>query len=353
MIQENISFKLWDDSEEAGILALVRQDRGATDTRFAEYFDWEYRRNPLGRAIIGIGKKPDGMVVTALAAVPTPVVFRGAPLMACQLVNGMTRSDYMGRGLFSECGRMVCDALKRSGIALSYGLPNPNSFPSLTRKIGYSDIGTAKLLVFLHNPAALAAVRFPAARILGAAGIDRRLARFLLKKPRIKAAVQSRRSFNGLPLERLREDADLALDPNIDWLNWRYTDVPRRPYRIITTGGDDAPSGVAVYRLSLWDRVRITTINDLFLPPQHEPEAVESLIAHIISESESGDCAATFCLVAPGSRKEEILTRLGFVVVPHRFEPQPFSVILQGHSVSISGMTVREMAVSFGAYDIF
>ncbi len=347
-----ITYRMWDDADEAGILALVRRNYGDYDTAHADYFDWEYRCNPLGRAIIGCGVTDDGTVATALATVPTPVRFRSQSLLACQLVNGMTDPDYRGQGLFSKCGRMVVEELGRRGIDLSYGFPNPTSLPSLTRKIGYSDIGRASLLVHLHDPAALAATRLPAARLFAGAG-GRLLAKMVQKRPKPRMEVRLRDSFTGLALERLREDAELVVDTNIEWLNWRYVGVPRRPYKILIAGNDENPLAVAVYRLSIWENVRIGTINDLFLPPVHEPDAVESLLARILDESEASGCAATFCLATPSSRKEQILGRLGFPAIPHRFEPQPFSVILHGHSVSIDGITVSDMATSFGAYDVF
>lgn len=354
---KKIRFEMWNDSDEASILALVRRNYGDYDTSFPEYFDWEYRKNPAGRAIIGCGKASDGTVVTALATVPTPVLFRGEKLPACQLVNGMTHPDYRGRGLFAECGRMVVRALKEAGIALSYGFPNPNSFPTLTRNIGYHDIGRAQLMAFLFRPAALASARFPAARFLEKGNIDRLLAKLLhgmlQKKPRLKMEVKRRESFSGLPLEKLREQAELVVDADVDWFNWRYVNVPRRPYRIIIAGADDEPLGVAVYRVSVWENVKVGTLNELFLPANPEADAFESLVAHVVDECEQSGCAAIFCLVTPSSRKEEMLRRLGFLAVPPRFEPQPFAVIMQGHSVSIEGITAGNMAISFGAYDVF
>jgi len=86
---------------------------------------------------------------------------------------------------------------------------------------------------------------------------------------------------------------------------------------------------------------------------QSASDAVESILAHILGECEHGGCAATFCLVTPSSRKEHMLKRHGLLAVPRRLEPQPFPAILRGHSVSIEGITVKEMAVSFGAYDVF
>jgi hypothetical protein len=259
--------------------------------------------------------------------------------------------------LFAECGRMVVRAMKESGIALSYGFPNPNSFPTLTQNIGYHGIGRAQLMAFLHRPAALASTRAPAARFFEKWNIDRLLARLfhgmLQKKGRLKMEVERRDSFSGLSLEGLRDQAELVVDTDTAWLNWRYTNVPRRQYRIIIAGKDHEPLGIAVYRVSLWENVKIGTLNELFVPAHPNPDATESLVAHVVTECEQKGCAATFCLVTPSSRKEKMLRQLGFVAVPPRFEPQPFAVILQGHSVSIEGISVRNMAISFGAYDVF
>jgi hypothetical protein len=48
-----------------------------------------------------------------------------------------------------------------------------------------------------------------------------------------------------------------------------------------------------------------------------------------------------------------MLKRAGFLIVPSLFEPQPFPVILKGHTVAIEGVTVADMEVSFGTYDVF
>lgn len=350
----NVLFRLWNDADEGQILALVRRNYGDLDPAHSDYFDWEYRRNPLGRATSACGLLEDGTVVSFLAAVPVPVVFNGKAMTGAVLVNGQTHPDFRGQNLFSQCGKTVCRALKEAGVALSYGLPNPNSFPSLTRKIGYTDIGRACLLIRPHDPGALLSSRFPAARRLVGSGVGRAFFRAFLRKPRPEVAVTAISSFNDIPMADLREQAGLTVDnTSIDWLNWRYIGVPRRPYRLIVAGDASHPLGVAVYRITSWDSVRIGTVNDLFLPKHCSPDSVDSLMSHVFSNCEASGCAATFCVMSPASRKLTLLKRAGFWVVPSRFEPQPFSVILQGHSVSISGVSVDDMEVSFGTYDIF
>ncbi len=351
---DNVMFRLWNDADEDQILALVRRNYGDIDPSHSEYFDWEYRRNPLGRAISACGLLEDGTVVSFLAAVPVPVVFKGRSMTGAVLVNGQTHPDFRRQNLFPECGKTVCRALKEAGVALSYGVPNPNSFPSLTRKIGYTDIGRACLLIRPHDPATLLTTRFPAARWLGTGGVGRALFRVFLRKPRPKVAVTGIASFNGLSMAGLSEQAKLAVDnADIDWLNWRYVGVPRRPYRLIVAGDASHPFGVAVYRITEWDNVRIGTVNDVFLPKDCSSDAMDSLMRHIFDDCEANGCAMTLCVVSPSSRKLQLLKRAGMWVVPSRFEPQPFSIILQGHTVSISGVSVDDMEVSFGAYDIF
>ncbi len=353
MADKEIVFRLWEDADESQILELFLRGYGDMEIAYADYFDWEYRRNPAGRATIGCGLTPDGRVVTALAVVPTPVRFRGTLMTAGMLVNGVTLPDFRGRNLFPRCSNLVCEVLGQAGIALSYGLPNPNSYPGLTRKVGYADIGRACLLIRPYEPAALLSARFPAARRLGLGGLDTALVRGLLKKPRQKVAVRTASSFDELPMANLREDVKLAVETDVAWLNWRYIDIPRRRYHLVVAGERDDTRGVAVYRIADWNNVRIGTVNDLFLSPDCGPDVVESLMSHVFGECEASRCAATFCLVSPSSRKLEMLKRAGFWGVPSRFEPQPFSVILRGHTVSTSDITVADMEVSFGIYDIF
>ncbi len=348
-----VTYRLWEDEDEEQILRLMRCGYGDMEIAYHDYFDWEYRRNPAGRATIGVGHLPDGVVVTALATVPTPIIFKGRSLVGSQLVNGVTDPEYRGCNLFPSCANMVWQALEGAGVALSYGFPNPRSFPGLTKKVGYINMGRACLLMRPHAPAELLARRLPSGRRLGLGGFDRLLVRGLSKQLHEKTVVSKRPSFDGLFMEHLHETAALGLRRDIDWLNWRYVKIPRRTYSIIAVGNASRPEGVAVYRICDWDKLRIGTINDLFLAPDCGPDMLESLVCHILRECEESECAVTFCLVAPESRKLRMLRHLGFWVVPARFEPQPFRLIIRGHTVSVSDFSVSDMDVSFGAYDVF
>ncbi|GAB4330678.1 MAG: hypothetical protein Kow0099_01360 [Candidatus Abyssubacteria bacterium] len=332
---------------------MVRLNYGEVDTSFGEYFDWEYRRNPEGRATIGCAVAPDGTVCSVLAAVPVPVLFDGRRATAAVLVNGLTHPDYRRLRLFPGVGALVCEDLKRRGVAFSYGLPNPNSYPDLTGKMGYGDIGRACLLIRPHRLSALLSARYSSGFFERLRGLDGFFVRAVAGNARARLSVEEKSSFEGLPLGRLR--GDFRINPAMEegWLTWRYLDIPRRRYRIIATGRDGATNAVAVYRISIWDRLKIGTVNDLFLSADADEDMVEALMSRVFAECEREGCAATFCLVSPGSLKLGMLKRAGFVVVPPRFEPQPFAVIWQGHTAPISDIGVSDFDVSFGMYDIF
>jgi hypothetical protein len=350
---EGFVFRPWEDADQRRIVDTVRLNYGDVDTSFPEYFDWEYRRNPEGRATIGCAVAPDGMVCAVLAAVPVPVIFDGMRATAAVLVNGLTHPNYRRLRLFPRVGTVVCEGLKQRGVAFSYGLPNPNSYPDLTRKMGYADIGRACLLIRPHRLSALLSARYSSGFFERLRGLDSFFVRAVAGNARARLKIIERPSFEGLPLERLRENSRITPAMENAWLNWRYLDIPKRQYRIITTGRGDETDALAVYRISMWDDVKIGTVNDLFLSADADVEMVETLMSHIFADCEAQGCAATFCLAPPNSRKLGMLKRAGFVVVPSRFEPQPFVEIWQGHSAPITNIGVSDFDVSFGMYDIF
>ena len=111
--------------------------------------------------------------------------------------------------------------------------------------------------------------------------------------------------------------------------------------------------GVAVYRITKWNKALIATFNDLFLAPDSGVDEVESSMFHIYENSEKSGCAAALVLASPRYWKLEMLKRAGFMSVPSYFQLQPFPIILREHTASTHNITVEDMDVSFGICDLF
>lgn len=353
MSDKAVDLRLWSDIDTDQILSLFRSELGDHVASYPDYFDWLYCRNPAGRGTICCGQLTDGTVVAFYAVVPIPVICRGTSVVGSLSLQTLTHSDFRGQGLFPRCAEIVYNELKKTGVALTYGFPNQNSYRGFVQKLAFADIGRASLLIRPYDPLALLSSRFAAVQKLNFGHLDRAIIRGVLKKPKQSIKVESISSFEGLPVGRLDEKVKLVLDTDIDWLNWRYLEIPRREYRLVAAGDTNGWLGVAVFRITTWDDVKIGTLNDLFLAPNCGFEVLESLMHQVFSECEENGCAATLCLVSPGSGRFELLKHAGFWLVPSRFEPQPFPVILRGHTVEVSDITIADMEVSFGIYDVF
>ncbi|MBI5251275.1 MAG: GNAT family N-acetyltransferase [Desulfomonile tiedjei] len=352
--RQHISIRSWRDEDEPALLELQRAVSGEGDLTSPEFFDWQYRQNPAGKAFIGIAQEPGGMIVAQYAAVPLPLRVNGERTTVTFAINAATHPDYRRLSLFTRCAKKVFEDQIKSHITHTFAFPTLYAYLG-QMKIGFRDLGLTHLLMKLHNPEAfLADMGFSKQwSSLGIAGGW--LLKTLQRKPRRIQPVQEVNSFDGIPVEKLAEPVNIIVDADARWLNWRYVTNPKRRYRIAVARNSGEIAGFVVHRIENSGSRTWGIIMDLMLSPKAGIETVESLMNHVFSANIDSDCSLTICLTSPGSRKEELLRRCGFWTVPKRIRSKGIStgLLLCRDNNSYTGdIRMEDIDLAFGMHDV-
>ena len=318
------------------IADLARTHYGPEDdTAHAEYLFHEYYKNPLGDARVQIAWNEKSQEAGGqFALVPKRVKVEKYIVRDMMSVNTITGEKYRGQGVFTKLARDVIDEIQEQHSAeISHGMPNQNSYPGFTKKLGYTDIGTLPLYIRPLLPSHL--VRdflhwkhmYRAITPMNWAFMYRREARSV---PGL--------SFQELTADNLEVAEDfwkeikdkypVMVQRDAQYLQYRFLDIPRRKYECWYAMQDCKPVAFVIGRVMEVAGMQCAMIAD-FLYLDGFENAAKALVQHLllILQQQGGDLAG--CLMQPFTSEAKILKKIGFFVCPKFMEPQPFPFILR------------------------
>jgi hypothetical protein len=204
-------------------------------TTAAAFCRWKYFTNPAGDAAVGVALSGD-RVVSMAAAVPKLIQIDGERLMALELGDFITATDYRNRGLFSRVIELIfAEALRRTA-AFAYVRPNALSFPILVKHHSFAEVRRIELRRYAV-PSKLIHRRIGAPiGLLRRAGIDRAALSLLAPSPSRSITVRKTERFDAAMdqfWEKVRLRYSFSLVRDSRYLNWRYVDCPT-PYLLWT-----------------------------------------------------------------------------------------------------------------------
>ena len=349
MPRDPLILRSWTDADESGMLALERLVWGATEMAKSDFFDWQYRKNPAGRALIWCYENLDGMIVSQYAVIPVPLKVGSNRILGSLSLNTVTHPDYRRRGLFVKAAEALYSKLALREIPLTYGFPNEASYAGFVNKLGFAPLGRPTVLVRILDPTAFLLRADPCRwnRIVREAG------RFLFGRVTnidSRISVSEKIDFDFLETERLLEHTGFVLWRDSDWLTWRYLAHPFRKYRMELAGDSDNPCGLAIYQITTARNLKIGYLMDLLLSPDAEVGMVASLISRVVDICHIEGCAAITFLAARNSRKSVLLRQCGFWPVPQKLVPGP-ALILRWHLPATTNISLTDIDMSYGMLD--
>jgi GNAT superfamily N-acetyltransferase len=194
--------------EQAGrdeFLALMAETYGTAMSR--DEFDWWFDRNPAGPRILNLARDEDGSTLGVLAM----SFARLDNGLAAFAVHAVTTPAARGRGVFSELELHNEREAAAAGAQWALGFTNPMAGPILVGKLGWEDVTSLRVWA---RPKRLR--RRGRGSLRAAPGVPR---------------ASGERRLSGRHIVR-----DAA------YLDWRYTDSPRRY----------AQAGDAIVTYALW-----------------------------------------------------------------------------------------------------
>jgi len=213
----------------------------------AEFCRWKYFENPAGGAVVGIAVS-GAQVVSIVAAVPKRVRVGSETLLAYELGDFITASEFRKRGLFSNLIQMVCEEAGKRQAAFVYVRPNSISFPILSKTLSFLEvqkIDERRYLVpsvVIHRKTGI-----PAALTRGL-GADWLANRILMPSSGSAIAVTGTTRFDK-DMDEFWENTgrkySFALVRDRQYLNWRYVDSPTR-YLLWIARRDGQTTGYAI-----------------------------------------------------------------------------------------------------------
>jgi GNAT superfamily N-acetyltransferase len=249
-----------DEGQVLGLLGTALAG-GPTGRRTEEFFRWKHRDNPFG-ASPGLVAEADGQVVGVRLFLRWELTVGGRPVRAVRAVDTATHPDFQGRGIFRTLTLAALDEL-RADTDLVFNTPNASSRPGYL-KMGWQPVGTVPVSLrpvrwvrFARNVRSASSGLPP-----GDAGATCELppASSVFSHPAALDALL-RLVEAGQPLGRMRTRRSL------DYLRWRYADVPDLDYRVVTVSRHGELRGVAFARPRLRGALRELTLSEVLVVP--------------------------------------------------------------------------------------
>lgn len=247
-----------------------------------DYYDWKYFGNPQAKAIVGVAVAGE-RIVSTVAAIVKPLQVSGRRLIAYELGDFLTASEFRGRGLFSQLVQMVCKETAARGASLVYVQPNEMSFP-LLMKLGFAEPRQLHQRHFAMPSSVMARrLRLPAG-LISWTGIDDLTRHFATPPSRDRSvSVELISRFDAETdgiWQKAGPEYSLLIVRESEFLNWRYADSPT-PFQIWLARREGKPVGYLVGFAGLHERV--AEIVDLFTCP-HDRDAAQELLHHSFQE---------------------------------------------------------------------
>lgn len=116
-----------------------------------KYLDWQYVRNPDGRAI-GFNAYQGDMLAAHYVTIPVRARLGGNRRTGGLSLNTATHPDHQGKKLFTLLAEKTYEAAALAGHDFVVGVANANSTPGFTRKLGFQLVGALDARLGIGRP---------------------------------------------------------------------------------------------------------------------------------------------------------------------------------------------------------
>jgi len=253
-----------DPARRDEFLALMHENYG--DAMSPDEFDWWFDNNPAGPRIVNEARDDDGTPLGVLAM----SCFRMTQGLVAYAVHAVTTPAARGRGIFSTLELHNEQKAANASVVWALGFTNPLAGPILVGRLGWEDVTSLRIWA---RPKRL--------RRTGVGGL------------RVEAGVE--------PFEERHAAAFDAhhIVRDVEYLNWRYAESPRRYVRF------EASGGWAIVTHATWHGYSSAVICDAV------GRGVPSLLRRCVS---AVDADVAVAMVNPG--EERAYLAAGFVPTP-------------------------------------
>jgi GNAT superfamily N-acetyltransferase len=246
-----VSIRSYRPEDEGGVLDLLSTSLGAgpTGKRTAEFFRWKHLQNPFGVSYLLVGEVA-GQLAGLRALMRWEFKVGDRTFHAVRAVDTATHPAYRGQGVFSA---LTLSALESLGGDVDFVFNTPNRASGAGYlKMGWRVAGRPRVGIRIRRP-----LRFVWwFRYSGQAPSG--------PPPTVAAETAADVLADGDAVAALLEEADepsssLHTPRSVDFLRWRYADVPGLAYHAVREGS----SGLLLFRVRRRGRLTECSIADV------------------------------------------------------------------------------------------
>lgn len=325
----------WDPSsvkQERAMLALEAADHYPAPLLTPEYFDWQYRRNPAGQALIKLALEADtGRVNGQYVVLPWDVSINGKRVPFGLSTNTLIAQDFRGLGLIFVLSRDSYRQCADRGIHYLIGYPNPNFHAVSIRFLKNRDIGEIPLLIRVLRLSSTVRKRFPVERLRPILAPLAAVGNFVfsMRGPRHPAAAEVRQfdasydEFN----DQLARRFPIMVSRHAEFLNWRFIQAPLG-YTILEVREAGRVQGYVVYRVMDYAGMKCGMVVDFLVRGDESSARVGGiLLRSALADLMERGCDIAGSLCRRGGVEYGLLRKHWFIDCPLKFKPQPFAFI--------------------------
>lgn len=278
------------ENDLPAMLELSKQSLGEMEgMRTVEYWRWKHILNPFGASPVLLALEEDRLIGLR-AFMRWRFSYQGKTIDAYRAVDTATHPEYQGKGIFSTLTLKLIEQLQARDPAIIFNTPNSKSMPGYL-KMGWKTVGKTRLLtkVFPWHVAWNWVIN-PTRKTEG-------------------EHFQIPDDMDHILHEWMEANREwVQTDYSVNYLQWRYQDIPVLKYRLHVARQDNSIC-VVVYRMKTSRRVNELRLTEVF----HVGREAKKVLRKAVREIAKLHKPDVMTLLADPTGKLSALLPFGFV----------------------------------------
>jgi hypothetical protein len=348
-----MKISLWKDTEDEKyeILNLTKKTFGDVEINNSSYFDWQYRNNPNGKALVLLSRDDsnNNIIVGTNTIIPTKLLVDQKEIISSLACNVQVHPDYQKKGIFLELLSSMSLMAKKKEISSLFAVPNENSFNAFIKE-GSSEIIQLPLLV---RPIKFSKYfNFSSNKIFGIFDLFWKIKTPLYDIEEFDGNFQN---FEKL-LQKASKRVSIIQNRNKEYLKWRYLDHPTRKYQIYILKKNNELIGYIIIKIHILNNKKIGVILDYLVDSNALEDSQKSLIEKALNYFWKNDVSISIVTSRSGLLENKLLRQKGFFQIPSFLKPESLHFIVRLFDSDKKLEKLNKFDnwfFSFGDYDVF
>ncbi len=356
-MNEETDYKLglFTDVDHSRLIRLSESTYPGREISQAGYLQWEYEHNPDGTALIHVASLGDKFV-SQYVVLPHKYSMDGRLLEGSLSLNTLTHPMHRGNSLFPKLAELTFESCIEKNYVFTLGVPNSNSYPVFIEKLGFQVLGRVPFLMKSFRPQSLLWHLFTKKRLKHGADLELNIENLTQKKSdgiSVFNPNQDKDLYSAF-LKKFTQEKRIATYRSLDFLRWRYLDIPFRKYYLLKSVKEGKMEALAIFRAREIYGLKCGILMDFIC--SGDPETADKMLEFLNDFSQNNELQLIICAMQNGTKEFQFLKKNGFYKVPERFLPQQLDLILKIHKQDSDYEHLRDFKswfFTFGDYDIF